>query len=78
MAAAGQVVGSTLSGGTAAVVTYLGPYDAMESAYASLAEWVTHRGGRPTGDPWEICCSDPAIEPDRRQWWTEIVMPLRV
>ncbi len=68
---------STLPGGPAAVLTYIGPYDEMEAAYAALAEWVARSGGEPTGDPWEVYFSDPAQEPDPRRWRTEIVMPFR-
>lgn len=76
--AIGQVVPSTLPGGSAAVMTYLGPYDEMEAAYRELEEWISRQGGTPTGDPWEVYFSDPAQEPDPQKWRTEIVMPFRV
>ncbi len=62
----------------AGVLTYLGPYDEMEPAYGALEEWVARRGGRVTGDPWEVYFSDPAQEPDPRAWRTEIVLPFEV
>lgn len=72
-----EVSASSLPGGAAAVLTYIGPYDEMEPAYAALAEWVARNGGHPAGDPWEVYFSDPAREPDPRTWRTEIVMPFR-
>lgn len=69
---------SSLPGGLAAVLAYVGPYDEMEAAYGALAEWVSSRGGEANGDPWEVYLSDPAQEPDPRRWRTEIVMPFRV
>lgn len=73
----GEVVTSSLPGGPAAVVTYVGPYDEMEAAYGALAEWIASRGGQPAGDPWEVYFTDPAQEPDPQKWCTEIVMPFR-
>ena len=71
----GGVVASSLPGGPAAVMTYVGPYEEMEEAYAALVAWVADRGGKTAGDPWEIYLSDPAEEPDPASWRTEIVMP---
>lgn len=73
----GDVLASSLPGGLVAVMTYLGPYDGMEAAYGALAEWVSRSGGVPSGDPWEVYFSDPAVEPDPQKWRTEIVMPFR-
>jgi len=75
---AGAVEASSLPGGPAAVLTFVGPYDEMEPAYAALAEWVARRGGRVAGDPWEVYFSDPVREPDPRTWRTEVVMPFEV
>ncbi|HEX2857533.1 MAG TPA: GyrI-like domain-containing protein [Propionibacteriaceae bacterium] len=77
VSASGDVRASTLPGGAAAVLTYLGPYDEMEPAYGALEEWVARSGGRPSGDPWEVYLSDPSKEPDPRTWRTEIVMPFQ-
>lgn len=72
---AGEVSASSLPGGPVAVMTYIGPYDQMEAAYAALLGWVTDHGGEPSGDSWEVYLSDPAVEPDAGKWRTEIVMP---
>ncbi len=75
---AGRVQASSLPGGPAAVLTFLGPYAEMEPAYGALAEWVAQRGGHVAGDPWEVYFSDPAQQPDPHTWRTEIVMPFDV
>ena len=69
---------SVLPRGPVAVTTHIGPYDAMEPAYAALASWVSDRGGEPTGDAWEIYLSDPEQQPDSSMWRTEIVQPYRI
>ncbi len=73
----GEVLASSLPGGPAAVMTYLGPYDELAAAYGELADWIAERGEEPAGDPWEVYHSDPAKEPDPERWRTEIVMPVR-
>ncbi len=78
VAATDGVETSSLPGGTAAVLTYVGPYDEMSPAYGALTEWITRSGGTPAGDPWEVYFTDPAEEPDPEKWRTEIVMPFRV
>ena len=66
-----------LPAGPVAVTMHIGPYDAMEPAYAALASWVGDRGGQLAGDPWEVY-SDPEQRPDPSTWRTEIVQPYRI
>jgi effector-binding domain-containing protein len=73
----GEVVASTLPGGTVAVVAHMGPYDKMIPAYRALQEWIVAQGGVPEGAPWEIYYSDPQAQPDPETWRTEIVQPYR-
>ena len=73
----GDVEPSELPAGTAAVLTYTGPYDAMEPAYAEVVAWIRDHGGEPAGDPWEVYLTDPEEHPDPATWRTEIVMPYR-
>lgn len=68
---------SSLPGGPAAVLNYIGRYDEMEGACGALAEWVARSGGHPAGNSWEVYFSDPSREPDPQKWRTEIVMPFR-
>ncbi len=76
VAASGRVVPAVLPGGLVAVTTHVGPYDAMEPAYAALAEWISAQGGAPSGDPWEVYYSDPE-EDDPSTWTTDVVQPYR-
>ncbi len=73
--ASGDVVASSLPGGTVAVATFVGSYDRVGGAYRELREWVVARGARPQGDPWENYLTDPATSPDPSGWRTEIVLP---
>jgi effector-binding domain-containing protein len=74
----GQVRPSALPGGPVAMTMHVGPYEAMEPAYAALASWIADQGGEPTGDAWEIYLSDPQQQPDPSGWRTEIVQPYRL
>jgi effector-binding domain-containing protein len=69
---------SALPGGPAATTVHLGPYEAMESAYAALMSWVRAQGGHLAGDAWEIYFSDPEVEPDPAAWRTGVVQPYRM
>ena len=73
----GEVRPSSLPGGPAAVVRYVGPYDGMQPVYGALASWVSERGNEPAGDPWEVYFSEPSVEPDPATWRTQIVQPYR-
>jgi effector-binding domain-containing protein len=73
----GDVQPSSLPGGTAAKVMYVGPYDGMQPVYEALASWVEERGHELAGDPWEVYLSEPSMEPDSATWRTQIVQPYR-
>ena len=72
-----RVEPSMLSGGTAAVTTYYGPYDAIASAYQALDEWLVKNGYRDNGMRWEVYYTDPVREPDPAHWRTDVVAPYR-
>lgn len=74
----GDVVPSSLPGGTAAVALFIGSYDRVGGVYRELREWVDARSGRPQGDPWEVYLTDPAASPDPSLWRTEVVLPFVV
>jgi effector-binding domain-containing protein len=74
----GEVEPSDLPGGLAAVTVHVGPYDAMEPAYAALRTWVQTHGGEPVGDAWEVYLTDPSAEPDSSTWRTEVVQPYKL
>ncbi|MBB5788767.1 GyrI-like domain-containing protein [Jiangella mangrovi] len=71
----GEVEPSSLPGGPAAVTTHRGHYEGLETAFETLANWVTTHGRAPAGPHWEIYETDPNAEPDPRRWRTQIVVP---
>ncbi len=71
----GEIELSSLPGGTAAMVTHFGPYEAMQPAYEAIQEWIAEQGGRTVGDPWEVYFTDPAEQTDPEEWKTEIYQP---
>jgi effector-binding domain-containing protein len=71
------VTPSTLPDGPIAVTTHMGPYDAMQPAYAALLAWIEEQGGRAEGDPWEVYSTDPVEHPDPATWRTDIAQPYR-
>jgi effector-binding domain-containing protein len=73
----GVLVPSVLPGGPVAVTTHLGPYDAMQPAYAAVLAWVEEQGGQPAGHPWETYFTDPSEHPDPATWRTDVVQPYR-
>ncbi len=68
---------SELPGGPALVVTHIGPFDEIASAYEAVTEWLAEHGDETAGAPWEVYLTDPAQEPDPARWRTEIVQPYR-
>lgn len=74
---AGDVRGSALPGGEAAIAVHVGPYETMEPTYDAVISWVRDRGGEPVGDAWEVYLSDPQQQPDPATWRTRVVQPYR-
>jgi effector-binding domain-containing protein len=75
---AGEVVVSSLPEAEVAVVNYLGHYAEMKPAYDAIESWITAQGGRAEGPAWEVYYSDPDVDPDPKNWRTEIVQPYRI
>jgi effector-binding domain-containing protein len=73
----GDVQSSTLPGGTVAMVTHIGPYEAMKTSYDALMAWVDRHDYVPEGPPWEVYLSDLNEESDPALWRTEIIQPCR-
>jgi effector-binding domain-containing protein len=73
----GDVHAVELPGGPAATTTHLGPYEAMEPAYAAIADWIREHGRQAEGAPWEVYFTDPGSVPDPAQWRTKVVQPLK-
>lgn len=73
----GDVEPSDLPAGPAAVVVHIGPYEAMESAYTALDDWIQAHGYERRGDAWEVYFTDPNVDRDPSTWRTEVVQPYR-
>ena len=71
----GDVEASALPGGPAAATWHIGPYDAMQPAYAAIAAWIEEEGAATNGPPWEVYYSDPTTQPDPATWRTEVIQP---
>lgn len=71
----GDVVSSTLPGGTAATTLHVGPYELLGRAHEAVDCWVAEHGVARDTPCWEVYYSDPMSEPDATQWRTEIVQP---
>lgn len=71
------VVASSLPGGPAATLTYLGPYEGIAPAYEALQTWCAEHGREVAGPPWEVYFTDPQNEPDPARWRTDVYFPVR-
>jgi effector-binding domain-containing protein len=58
-------------------VLYKGPYDAMESVYAKLNNYITENGLKSDGTSWEIYLTDPSQMSDPQEYQTMIYLPLK-
>jgi pimeloyl-ACP methyl ester carboxylesterase/effector-binding domain-containing protein len=58
----GDVRSSALPGGQIAATVHIGPYDAMESAYAAIRSWIRARGGN-MGTPGRVTSRTRANNP---------------
>ena len=72
----GEVHGSSLPGGPAAVTVHIGPYERLESAYDAITAWLEQQGATPNGPAWEVYHTDADEQPDPATWHTEIFQPL--
>ena len=75
-AAAGDVVPGSLPGGRTAEATHVGPYDTMESTYATVQQYFVDEKLTPGSVMWESYLSDPDAEPDPSGWRTQICWPI--
>ncbi len=62
--------------GPAMKLTYLGPYESLNSAHKYLFATAGEKGYTPAGSPWELYVTDPGSEPDPSKWITEIYLPV--
>lgn len=66
---------NTLPAVRAACVTYVGPYDGLENAYAAVFEWINQNGYQGTFPTREASLNDPSVTPPE-QLVTDIIIPI--
>jgi effector-binding domain-containing protein len=72
----GEVYGTELAGGPAAVTVHRGPYAEIRPAYHTVSGWVQDHGHELAGGPREVYLSDPSrVAPDDLE--TEVQWPIR-
>jgi AraC family transcriptional regulator len=71
----GDIVGSELPGGDAAVAIHVGAYERLPDTHAIVTAWIDAQK-LAAGSPWEVYVTDPGEFPDPADWRTEIVYPL--
>lgn len=74
---AGDVVASTLPGGTVATVAHRGSFDGLGPAWGELFAWAATQGVAPTGDMWEVYVTEPSPDMDPDDLVTELFLAVR-
>jgi effector-binding domain-containing protein len=72
----GEVYGSELPGGPAAVTLHRGPYAEIRPAYHTVSGWVQDHGHELAGGPREVYLNDPGQVPEA-DLRTEVQWPIR-
>lgn len=72
----GEIGGSELPGGLAAVTVHRGTYDKLPAIYGRLHDWIHAQGFDEGPGPWESYVDDPEEVDDPSQLRTEVVWPL--
>jgi len=74
--AAGEVYGTELAGGPAAVTVHRGPYAEIAPAYHTVSGWIADHGHELAGGPREVYLNDPR-EVAEADLLTEVQWPIR-
>jgi effector-binding domain-containing protein len=74
---AGVVHPAELPAGPAAIATYVGSYDGLETAWTALRRRIDELGRLRGDDPWEVYFIGPGSGVEEAEWRTELVWPLR-
>jgi effector-binding domain-containing protein len=73
---AGVVHPGELPAGPAAVATFVGPYEGLETAWTTLRRRIDELGRRRGDDPWEVYVIGPGSGVEEAEWRTQLVWPL--
>jgi effector-binding domain-containing protein len=72
----GEVYGTELAGGPAAVTVHRGPYTEIGPAYHTVSGWIADHGHELAGGPREVYLNDPR-EVAEADLLTEVQWPIR-
>jgi effector-binding domain-containing protein len=72
----GEVYGTELAGGPAAVTVHRGPYAEIGPAYHTVSGWIADHGHELAGGPREVYLNDPG-QVDEGELLTEVQWPIR-
>ena len=72
----GEVYGTELAGGPAAVTVHRGPYAEIGPAYHTVSGWVADHGHELAGGPREVYLNDPS-QVAEADLLTEVQWPIR-
>lgn len=73
---AGEIEAGYLHGGPVVLAVHAGAYDTLEKTYAVLERYVSARGLKSAGPPWESYLTDPTEHPNPDDWRTEVYWPV--
>jgi len=65
-----------LVGGDVLTTVHIGPYDKLNEAYAAIEAYVAENDLDAGDSMWEFYWTDPAANPDPKDWKTELFLPL--
>lgn len=71
-----DVRASSLPGGPAGQLLYIGPYDALDQAYARLQAWLAEQGCATGETLWEFYLNEPTPDGDPNANETLVVWPV--
>jgi effector-binding domain-containing protein len=76
LAGRGRVKPVVLPGGLTATTWHHGDYQQLTQSHALLERWVGEQKLRSRGALYEIYWTDPGLEPDPKQWRTQLLWPV--
>lgn len=72
----GDITAGRTAAGEAAHAVHEGSYDSLGKTWEALWAWIAAQGRTVSEPAWEEYVTDPADDPDPRNWRTEICVPL--
>ncbi|MBK9386012.1 MAG: GyrI-like domain-containing protein [Planctomycetes bacterium] len=76
MAGRGRVKPVVLPGGLVATTWHHGAYQQLPQTYAVLERWIGEQKLRSRSAFFEMYWTDPGLEPDPKEWRTQVLWPV--